>query len=217
MSKLYQVQEFARLTGVTVKALHYYDRLGLLKPRRTHAGYRLYASSDQERLEQIMALKFIGLPLRQVKRLLDSGAAVRAAAMAAQRRTLEGQRERLDRAIAATDWELYEARRQAASAGIERAPDRFYESRVTLYRDIAAALDEDVTTDRARALIARWRAIIDDETEGDEAVKTRMKCVWAGRRTWPPRLKRYVASLYQMEPETWAQVTDFIDRGLARA
>ena len=55
-----QVHQFAELAGVTVKALHHYDRLGLLKPRRTDSGYRLYTERDLERLEQIVALKFLG-------------------------------------------------------------------------------------------------------------------------------------------------------------
>jgi hypothetical protein len=67
-SRSYKVHEFAELAGVTVKALHHYDRLGLLTPRRTEAGYRVYTERDLERLEQIVALKFLGLPLRQIKR-----------------------------------------------------------------------------------------------------------------------------------------------------
>ena len=50
----YRIHEFAELAGVTVKALHHYDRLGLLKPRRTDSGYRLYDERDLERLEQIV-------------------------------------------------------------------------------------------------------------------------------------------------------------------
>ena len=50
MSKTYRIQEFAELTGVTVKALHHYDRLGLLKPQRALSGYRLYVERDLERL-----------------------------------------------------------------------------------------------------------------------------------------------------------------------
>lgn len=65
MSRLYHVHEFAELARVTVKALHHYDRLGLSEPRRTDAGYRVYTLSDLERLEQIVALKFIGLPLKE--------------------------------------------------------------------------------------------------------------------------------------------------------
>src|SRR5438034_3620770 len=50
--KLFQAREFAELTGVTVRTLHHYDRLGLLKPSRySRAGYRLYRASDVARLE----------------------------------------------------------------------------------------------------------------------------------------------------------------------
>jgi hypothetical protein len=67
----YRIQEFAELTGVTVRALHHYDRLGLLKPlRRTRTGYRVYRNSDFARLEQIVVLKFLGLPLKDIGRLL---------------------------------------------------------------------------------------------------------------------------------------------------
>src|SRR3954469_3355783 len=47
----YRVREFAELAGVSVKALHHYDRLDLLKPARTDAGYRVYSLADLARLE----------------------------------------------------------------------------------------------------------------------------------------------------------------------
>jgi DNA-binding transcriptional MerR regulator len=68
----YRIQEFARLAGVTVRALHHYDRLGLLKPlRRARSGYCLYRDSDLARLEQIVVLKFVGLPLADIGRLIN--------------------------------------------------------------------------------------------------------------------------------------------------
>jgi hypothetical protein len=67
LSRLYHVHEFAGLAGVTVKTLHHYDRLGLLIPTRTEAGYRLYAEADLERLGQTIALKFLGFSLKQVR------------------------------------------------------------------------------------------------------------------------------------------------------
>jgi hypothetical protein len=68
---VYRAQQFAKLAGVTVRALHHYDRLGVLKPSgRSDAGYRLYRDRDFARLEQIVVLKFLGLPLRQIGRLL---------------------------------------------------------------------------------------------------------------------------------------------------
>lgn len=101
VNELYQVQEFAELAGITVRALHHYDRLGLLRPRRTDAGYRLYSLRDLERLEQIVALKFLGLPLKQIKALLDRDVLELPEALRLQRRVLEEKRRLLDRAIRA--------------------------------------------------------------------------------------------------------------------
>jgi DNA-binding transcriptional MerR regulator len=101
MSQLYQTQAFAQLAGVTVRALHHYDRLGLLKPRRSPSRYRLYGIRDLERLEQVVALKFLGLSLRQIRKLLDEDRRKLPEALRAQRRALEEKRRRLDLAIGA--------------------------------------------------------------------------------------------------------------------
>ena len=84
---MYRVSDFAEKAGVTVRTLHHYDRLGLLKPSgRTEAGYRLYGERDFGRLQQIVTLKFIGLPLRQIKDLLDGSDLDLAATLRLQRR-----------------------------------------------------------------------------------------------------------------------------------
>jgi len=96
-----QAQQFAELAGVTVRTLHHYDRLGLLRARRTEAGYRVYRESDLERLEQIVALKFVGLPLKRIKTLLDRDNLELAEALPRQRLVLEAKRKLIDRAIRA--------------------------------------------------------------------------------------------------------------------
>jgi DNA-binding transcriptional MerR regulator len=98
---VYQVHEFAELAGVTVKALHHYDRIGLLKPRRSSNGYRLYEERDLERLEQIVALRYLGVPLKEVKTLLERDAIRLPAALRAQRVVLERKRLLLDGTIEA--------------------------------------------------------------------------------------------------------------------
>ena len=101
-NRLNHAQEFANRTGVTVRTLHHYDRLGLLKPSgRTRAGYRLYSDRDVARLEQIVALKFIGLPLGEIKKLLSGKAVDLATALRIQRGAMQEKRGRIDRAIAA--------------------------------------------------------------------------------------------------------------------
>jgi DNA-binding transcriptional MerR regulator len=97
----FRAHQFAELSGVTVRALHHYDRLGLLKPLRTESGYRLYSARDLERLEQIVALKFLGLPLKQIKVLLDREAVALPEALRRQRKVLERKRKLLDNAITA--------------------------------------------------------------------------------------------------------------------
>lgn len=101
MDKPCRVKEFAQLTGLTVRALHHYDRLGLLRPRRTSSGYRLYGMRELERLEQIVALRFIGIPLQQIKAMLDRNAPDLPEALLRQRTVLEEKRQLLDRAIRA--------------------------------------------------------------------------------------------------------------------
>ena len=101
-TKLYRIQEFAELAGVTVRALHHYDRLGLLKPsHRSDAGYRLYSQRDLAQLEQIVVLKFLGLPLKSIGRLLKSAPSNLPEVLERQRIVLADKRHELDRTIEA--------------------------------------------------------------------------------------------------------------------
>jgi len=71
---MYRIREFAAMAGVTVRTLHHYDRIGLLKPRRTHTRYRVYGDIDLVRLQQILVLKFLGLSLGEIAGALKSDA-----------------------------------------------------------------------------------------------------------------------------------------------
>ena len=65
------VGDLARATGLTVRTLHHYDRLGLLSPGRDAAGRRRYGPAETRRLHQIIALRGFGLPLAEIARLLE--------------------------------------------------------------------------------------------------------------------------------------------------
>ena len=98
----YRASEFAELAGVTVRTLHHYDRLGLLKPKkRSAAGYRMYQLKDLERIEQIVALKFLALPLAEIRQVLDNNPLSLQQALARQRVGLLEKRRLLDRALEA--------------------------------------------------------------------------------------------------------------------
>ncbi len=98
----YQAKEFAALTGVTVRTLHHYDAVGLLKPSgRTRAGYRLYGERDFARLQQIVTLKFIGFSLQQISEMVNQDAFDLAEMLRLQREILTVKRQHLDKAVEA--------------------------------------------------------------------------------------------------------------------
>src|SRR5246127_646010 len=67
-----KVGELARRTGLTVRTLHHYDEIGLLKPSlHSEAGYRLYTAADVARLQQVLSLRQLGFALEQVRDCLD--------------------------------------------------------------------------------------------------------------------------------------------------
>ena len=67
-----QVGELARRTGLTVRTLHHYDEIDLLKPSlHTEAGYRLYTAADVARLQQVLSLRQLGFALEEVRDCLD--------------------------------------------------------------------------------------------------------------------------------------------------
>lgn len=101
LATLYRVRELAALAGVTVKALHHYDRRGVLTPRRSDSGYRVYTDRDLARLQQIVALKRLGFTLAQIETVLDRTSGDLAHALGEQRKAIESERDRLDRVIKA--------------------------------------------------------------------------------------------------------------------
>ena len=71
-SRTWKVGELASETGLSVRALHHYDEIGLLVPsRRTESGHRLYTVGDVARLQQIKSLRGLGFSLDEVREALD--------------------------------------------------------------------------------------------------------------------------------------------------
>ncbi len=274
----YSIRAFAELAGVTVKTLRHYERHGLLAPKRSRAGYRRYTIRDLARLDRILALKSLGLSLKQIAALVDdralkarlkdsrsnekgsrsssermereafsraaatptsSGLRSRAitasfspaGALRSHREQLIEKRRRLDEAIAALDAverdgepasalrrfvgnasrARWEAKRKTMASTAPRAPDRVSTSRLALFREIEAALDRDPSGADGRPLAARWDALLDAEAGGDAGTKAAIQKAWSNRRNWPDGMRRYVASLYDTEPDAWERVAMFLD------
>lgn len=74
MKRHWKVGDLAKLTGLTVRTLRFYDQIGLFSPSgQTESGHRLYSESDLSRLQQILSLKELGLSLEEIKSALTDG------------------------------------------------------------------------------------------------------------------------------------------------
>jgi DNA-binding transcriptional MerR regulator len=92
--------ECARRTGLTIRALRVYEERGLVAPRRTEKGWRLYGPAELARLNEILTLKELGLGLARIAQLLAGRAVDLDAALAAQQDALQELRDHADRSLA---------------------------------------------------------------------------------------------------------------------
>lgn len=94
------VNEVSRLTGVSIRALQYYDKIGLLHPAEyTESGYRLYDDAALERLQQILLFRELEFPLKEIKAILDSSDFDRGKALEQQITLLTMKKEHLESLI----------------------------------------------------------------------------------------------------------------------
>lgn len=94
------VNEVSKLTGVSVRTLHYYDSIGLLCPAEiTDAGYRLYDDAALERLQGILLFRELQFPLKEIKEILDSPNYNKQKALEQQIALLELQKEHIENLI----------------------------------------------------------------------------------------------------------------------
>ena len=197
----FRIQEFAKLAGVTVRALHHYDRLKLLSPaHRSERGYRLYCRNDLGRLERILVLRYLGLSLREIASLLNttagSGTETLKATLARQRAALCERRDGLDRVLqvveqtrkraedpAEPEWLLYqtilkEVQMQAATDWTEH----YYSPKaLEALRERRAVLTPEQKTQigmRSQALFADIQSALDLQVPPDSAEGRALVARW---------------------------------------
>src|ERR1700730_16596985 len=101
---VYTVKQVAKLSGVSVRALHHYDEIGLLKPAHVGAnGYRYYGRDELLRLQQILFHRELGFPLDEIRQVLNAPEFDRVAALRAHRERLMGEVRRYRRLLRTLD------------------------------------------------------------------------------------------------------------------
>ena len=99
------ISEFAKLTGVSVRTLHFYDEIGLLKPSTVDAqnGYRFYDEYSLMRMQEILFYRELDFPLKEIRMILSSPDYDKQNALEKQKHLLTLKKERIDRLISALD------------------------------------------------------------------------------------------------------------------
>ncbi len=117
------VGEVARMTDVTVRALHHYDEIGLLSPRaRTAAGYRRYAAPDLDRLQHILAYRALGFPLDRIADMLNDPAADMLSHLRRQHQALSERQDHTQRMLTALERMM-----EAHQMGYQLTPEERFE------------------------------------------------------------------------------------------
>ena len=177
------VHEVSQLTGVSIRALHHYDQLGLLPPSRvTQAGYRLYDDAALTRLQSILFFRELGFPLKQIRDILDSPDFDRREALSRQLELLRLERQRIDRMIDLArdalqkgentmDFSAFDRTELDARAAEAKArwgnTDAWAESQARQTRRSEA--ETQAAAEGLMALLARFGALQDKTPEGPEA------------------------------------------------
>ncbi|HZU12967.1 MAG TPA: MerR family transcriptional regulator [Chloroflexota bacterium] len=215
------VGELARRTGLTVRALHHYDEIGLLRPaHRSEAGYRLYAPAEVTRLLQIQSLRQLGFSLTDIRALLDRPDMAPRQIVALHLRHLEdriGREKELAGRLRALAWKLDSAA-DASAAEIAQTievmnlTEKFQEYFTPEQLDEIHRRAELVGEERIRESEAEWATLIaamraalengtDPADDNVQAMATRWQGLIREFSGGNPEIEKTMAEMYRNEPK----------------
>ncbi len=181
----YTPAQLARMSGVSVRALHHYDQIGLLVPARSDNGYRIYQSDDVDRLRQILMYRGLGIELAGIAALLEADKKDQAAAMRRHLSALRQRRREMDQLILTVENTIDQLEgnlavknqsktcKQHLNKGFEALKQQAVEENERVYGQEARAKYGDKTIDAAneRLLNMGQREWNDVNDLGDEILK----------------------------------------------
>jgi DNA-binding transcriptional MerR regulator len=188
----YSVSQVAQIAGVTVRTLHHYDDIGLLRPSaRTRAGYRRYDEQDLERLRLILVYRELGFTLEEIRSIL--AAADPSSHLRRQHALLRQRIERLREMVTAIEYLL-----EAQTMGINLTPEEKFE--------VFGDFDPDVYAEEAQE---RWG---DTYRESARRVAGYTKDDWLRiQRGWADLMRRFIEAFEAGVPATSQPAMDLAE------
>ncbi len=200
----YTVSRLAEMAGITVRTLHHYDELGLLKPSaRTAAGYRLYGEQDLLRLQQILFFRELDFPLEQIKAILEYPNFDQVAALQRHREMLTLERERLSRLLTTIEKTIARITEDNMGISDEELWEGFSQEQIERYkRESRESYGVEVVEEserRAKGMSkGQWQAVKD---EGDAV--TRGLAVLMDRPVDDPEVQALIGRHYKWVCTFW--------------
>ena len=192
--KAYTVSQVAKMAGVSVRTLHHYDHLGLLRPSaRTESGYRLYGQQDLLRLQQILFYRELDLPLGEIREILDDPEFDQVEALRSHRQMLEQRADRLARLLKTIDKTIQRLEEDTMELTDEELYEGFTTEQAERYQREAREMYDPALVAESERRIRRltkeqWNAV---KQEGDEV--TRAIAALADRTPDDPAVQSLIA------------------------
>lgn len=179
----YTVSDVAKMTGVSVRTLHHYDHIELLKPSaRTEAGYRLYEEKDLLRLQQILFFKELDVPLDEIRWMLDDPGFDHIEALKEHRRRLQNRAARLTTLLKTIDKTILKLTEDTMTMSIEELYEGFTPEQMAEYR---------------REAQERWG---DEVAATEERLRRMPKADWQALKIEGEAITRDIAALMDKDP-----------------
>jgi DNA-binding transcriptional MerR regulator len=199
----YTVKQVATLSGVSVRTLHHYDAIGLLKPMATSpAGYRLYGDGDLERLQTILFFRELEFALPDIKAILDHPGFDRKEALIAHRRLLLEKQQRLTGLVGTIDRTI-EAMERGKTMDAKVMFEGFDDAQIEAYRQEARERWNPEMVDES---YRRWNSYTKQEKE---ELKEKQADIYnqlaslMDRDPSDPAVQAQVERWYRMINDTW--------------
>ncbi len=242
VTRLYPTGQFAEKAGVTIRTLRFYDKVGLLRPTAvTHSGHRRYSDQDLIRLEQILALKFLGFSLEEIREIGGTDDLQLQDSIALQRQMLEERRSQIDQAVEALghlesalaagwrmDWELLN--RVIRVIQMTQSNDQWKKYYSDAARKKIEERQKGYTQEQAWADAKRWEEVIagmkaafaagaDPASPEVQDLARRSLDLIAEFTMGDPEIEKGLASSYQAKDSPWPkpysdQEAEFVDRAM---
>ena len=202
--KNYGVKAVAKLSGISVRTLHHYDKIGLLKPlNRTDAGYRFYGKAQLLRLQQILFYKELGFSLKAIKEVLDDPDFDLIAALENHRLVLTKEKKRMETLLTTINTTIHHLKNNT----IMKNP-----------KDLYKGLPKEMGTTYRKGAMEKWGKTTVEQAEKDllklgkvgfESLKTEQTIVtdalFAARNENPEseKVQQLISQHYQIICQFW--------------